>query len=119
MGLTEAMQVQSTGISGNAPPKTNGVFVTQESLTFPGSAVLVSFLLTLAEVPFRGAATSFWWALGVSSVVGAVIFGFSLTKEMGKSDIVKGAAVAIFNVLVLTGTALGVGSFTAGTAVTA
>ena len=74
--------------------------------------MLVSFLLRLASVPFQHADTSFWWALGISFVIGVIIYLFSLNDKMTRSDKVKAAVVAILNILVLTGTALGVGSLT-------
>lgn len=113
MGLREAMAVGSTGLSGNNTPTSSGVFVTGESLTFPGSAVLVSFLLNLANIPFKNTTTSFWWALSVSFVIGAIIYVFSLTATMSRIDKAKGAVVALLNMLVLTGSALGVGSLIA------
>lgn len=118
MGFRRAMEVKSTGVAGSGTPKPGGVFVTGESLTFPGSAVLVSFLLNLADVPFKNTTTSFWWALGVSFVIGLIIYGFSLTAEMTGTDKAKGVVVALLNILVLTGSALGVGSVTAAAAVT-
>ncbi|MBL1101813.1 hypothetical protein [Streptomyces coffeae] len=105
--LKDAMQVEAAAGYGD---QASGVFVTLESLTFPTSAVLVSFLLNVLSRPVKGASTSFWWALGVSSVVGAIVYAKSLTDEMPLKTKVMGGFVAVINVLVLTGTALGAGS---------
>jgi hypothetical protein len=117
VGLRNILAVTPSNEDGSASGPSRGVFVTRESLTFPGSAALVTFLLQLADVPFKGAKTSFWWALGVSFVLGGVIYYFSLTTNMTRKQKIEAGVIAVLNILVLTGTALGVGSLTSSNAV--
>jgi hypothetical protein len=89
------------------------VFETREALTFPGSAALASFLLQLASIPFPGAHRSFVAALVVSILLGAIIYYFSLNPSMSQKQKIEAGVIAALNVLVLAGTALGVGSLSA------
>lgn len=117
MNLRSLMTVRPIQLRGamqqeeqTGPP--SGVFVTKESLTFPGAATLVAFLLQLAERAFKGAKTSLWWSLGISLVIGLLIYWFSITEKMTRRENLQAFCIAIINILVLTGTGLGVGSVT-------
>lgn len=86
-------------------------FVSKDSLTFFGAVAIVCAILRLLAVEFYGADQSFWWALGVSSVLGGVIFGLNLTPGDPPIERWKDAAITAINVLLLAATALGVYPF--------
>ncbi|MFB8406034.1 hypothetical protein [Streptomyces sp. NPDC055912] len=71
-------------------------------------------LMQLFNVPFKGADTSFWWAFGISLALGVLIYWNSLSSQMTRNDKALGAAIAFVNALLLTGSALGLGSLTSG-----
>ena len=104
----EALTVRST-----SDDQERSIFLTAESLTFPGVTAAASLLLQLAEVQFKGARTSLWWALGICGVLGGAIYWFSLKPGMSGDAKGKGAFIAFLNTLLLTASALGVSSLAA------
>jgi len=64
----------------------------------------------------RGPRASFWWALALSVVIGSVITALSWNNAMNRKEKIIAVVVAAFNVLLLAGSALGVGSLASGVA---
>jgi hypothetical protein len=113
MNVRALMAVRSTGRTGGDGPQT-GVFITKESLTFPFAVLFISGLLQVLNMPFPGARTSFWWSLGLSALIGLLIYINSTPGGQSPTDRVTSIVITALNVLVLAGAALGVGATVGG-----
>src|SRR3954447_6455096 len=105
MGIRDAMAVAPTNATGatpvaapdgaqpptppdpaappaSTPENNNGVFVTPASLTFPLAGAVASTILQVVARIVPGAATSVYWALGISVVLGAIIVYLSFNSTM-------------------------------------
>ncbi|MEE1763026.1 hypothetical protein [Streptomyces sp. SP18BB07] len=111
MGIESAMAVVST--SAPTGEQKAGIYVTRESFTFPAASVVLTVLLNFLSVPFKGANTSFWWALGTACALGVLIYAKSLTSQMSRSEKWISAAFAFLNSLLLAASALGLNSLAA------
>lgn len=96
--------------SKDSATKTESIFLTPESLTFPGVSAVAFALLQLADSQFDGARTSFWWALGICAFLGVGVIAFSTTPG---TSFPKALFIGVVNILLLTASALGVSSLAA------
>lgn len=101
--------VQSTDTEGQPGGTTQGVFVTPESLTFPGAALVATGLLQVLRIPFPGADESFWWALGTCALLGLVLYMNSKNPAVGRRQQFVYVTIALINTVLLVGVVLGVG----------
>lgn len=107
--LRTLTSVQSTTPEGEPGGTTQGVFVTPESLTFPGAALVATGLLQVLRIPFPGADTSFWWAFGTCALLGLVLYLNSKNPAAGRRQQFVYAVIALINTILLVGVVLGVG----------
>jgi len=108
--LTDLMTVTPTRGSsvvrgGSNNPR--GVWITPESLTFPGAGALALALLTVINYFVKGANTSVLWQAGICAVLGVLIYFYSLKSELTAPERIFGAVVAFLNTLLLFGSVAG------------
>ena len=93
-----------------------GVWITPESLTFPGAGALALALLTVLNSLVKGASTSVLWQAGICAVLGVLIYFYSLKSGLTVAERIFGAVVAFLNTVLLFGSVAGLITLATGTA---